>query len=182
VISHPKPPETASLPHDERMRLFIGGLDAKGRALPMTVEALQSATTDWRLGAAVPAEIAGLLQTARDLFVHAWFHYEFLVVAGAWSLLAVEATMRRAYPTRGTEGLKKVLGRALADGLVTDEEHDRLRAAADLRNRLLHAERQSVWTFGMAAGVIAASHAVVAGVFDRTAEGGGSTCSEASPL
>lgn len=161
------PPDQTWLPPDDRVRLFIRGFDDAGRPLPLTVEALRETTTDWPVGEHVPAEISDLLSTSRDLFVHAWFHYEFLVVAAAWSLLAVEAAMRHEYPTREAEPLKRVLAQAHQDGLLTDEQHDRLRAGAKLRNRLLHATEQSVWTFGMAAGVLASSHAVVADLFDR---------------
>ena len=126
-------------------------------------------TEKWPTTAATPPGVADLLRTARALFALAWFHYESFVVAGMWSLLAVEAALRirlageEAEPPKGREPpLVQLVHRAQREGLITDEWADRLDAARRMRNGLAHAQEQEAWTIGMAAPILAAAHEVIA--------------------
>jgi hypothetical protein len=150
-------------PHpDDRWGLFIGGVDASGQPLPMTYDVLASVTTQWPTTTATPVGIAGLLTTARAAFALAWFQYELLVVAGAWSLLAVEAALRERVDANDHRPFKALLAQAGRDGLFSAAQLDRLDAGRQLRNQLLHPREQQAWTLGMAAPIVEASHEVIA--------------------
>jgi hypothetical protein len=83
-----------------------------------------------------------------------------MVVAGMWSLLAVEAALRVRLDSE--QQLVKLIGRAQLEGLITDKSATQLQAARHFRNDLAHARQQDVWTVGMAAPVLATAHEVVA--------------------
>ena len=109
------------------------------------------------------------LSTARALITLAWFHYESMVVAGMWSLLAVEAALRvrlqseQPEPPKGREPpFIQLAHRAQREGLITDEWAERLDSARRMRNGLAHAQDQPAWTPGMAAPILAAAHEVIA--------------------
>lgn len=148
------------VPPDPRWALFIGGLDAAGRPRPMAHADLVRLTDKWPTTAATPPGVADLLSTARALIPLAWFHYESMVVAGMWSLLAVEAALRVRLDSE--QQLVKLIGRAQRDGLITDQWATRLHAARHVRNDLAHARQQDAWTVGMAAPVLATAHEVIA--------------------
>ena len=80
------------------------------------------------------------------------FHYELLVVAGMWSLLAVEAALRVRLD--GREGAQRtgreprfvdLVRRARREGLVTDEWAERLDAAREMRNGSPSRSSRSAW-------------------------------------
>ncbi|TFV57419.1 hypothetical protein E4P41_14395 [Geodermatophilus sp. DF01-2] len=148
------------VPPDRRWALFIGGLDAGGRPRPMAHADLVRLTEKWPTTAATPPGVADLLSTARALITLAWFHYESMVVAGMWSLLAVEAALRVRLDSE--QQLVKLIGRAQQEGLITDKWATQLQAARHLRNDLAHARQQDAWTLGMAAPVLATAHEVIA--------------------
>ena len=150
---------------DARMRNFIGGLDERGLPRPMTYQALRDGTERWARTSATPPEISQLLQTSRNLFAHSYYEYEFLVVAGVWSLLAVEAALRRRLQASGTPNLQTLIKRAVGESLLIPEWGERLHAGRKLRNRLAHEHGHEIWSFGMSAQVVEASHEVVALLF-----------------
>lgn len=146
---------------DDRWRIFMGGLGDDGQPKPMTYEVFVSITRKWPVTPGTPSGIAGLLSTCRAAFELAWFHYELLVVAGTWSLLAVEAALRDRLEAGDKATFQKLLQHAEANGLLNADEVDRLDAGRELRNRLVHAREQQAWTLGMAAPIIEASHHLV---------------------
>jgi hypothetical protein len=148
------------VPPDPRWALFIGELDAAGRPRPMAHADLVRLTEKWPTTAATPPGVADLLSTARALITLAWFHYESMVVAGMWSLLAVEAALRVRLDSE--QQLVKLIGRAQREGLITDQWAKRLHGARQVRNDLAHARQQDAWTVGMAAPVLATAHEVIA--------------------
>lgn len=117
-------------------------------------------TEKWPTTTATPPGFADLLSTARALVTLAWFHYESLVVAGMWSLLAVEAALRVRLGSE--QRLVKLIDRAQREGLITDQWATRLHAARQVRNDLAHARQQDAWTIGMAAPILAAAHELIA--------------------
>ncbi|MCW2900324.1 MAG: hypothetical protein JWO67_2589 [Streptosporangiaceae bacterium] len=147
-------------PPDKRWALFVGGFDAAGRPRPMSHTDLVRLTEKWPTTTATPPGFADLLSTARALVTLAWFHYESLVVAGMWSLLAVEAALRVRLGSE--QRLVKLIDRAQREGLITDQWATRLHAARQVRNDLAHARQQDAWTIGMAAPILAAAHELIA--------------------
>lgn len=139
---------------------LVGGVDANGvRSLEFAD--LQRLADEWRTSAAVPSGVASLLETSRALFTHSWFVYDFMAVSVAWSLVAVEAALREALgPVPAQMNLKDLIGAAEREGRISREWADRLDAARRLRNGFAHADRQRVFTLGMAAPAIAAAHEV----------------------
>lgn len=154
---------------DPRMAMLLGGFDAARRPRIMAYADLVRLTEKWPTTMATPPGVADLLNTARALVTLAWFHYESLVVAGMWSVLAVEAALRvrlaseQAQPHKGREPpFIQLIHRAQREGLITDEWAERLDAVRRMRNGLAHAQEQQAWTVGMAAPILAAAHEVIA--------------------
>lgn len=162
MTSNPVPP-------DHRMAMLFGGFGAAGQPRPLAYANLARITEKWPTTAATPTGVAGLLSTTRAVFALARFHYELLVVAGMWSLLAVEAALRvrleseQSEPRKGREPpFIQLVRRAHQEGLITDEWEERLDAARQMRNGLAHAQEQQTWSVGMAAPILAAAHELIA--------------------
>jgi hypothetical protein len=142
------------------MANLVGGIDADG-ARPIEFADLQNLADEWRTSPFVPDGVASLLSTSRALFTHSWFVYEFMAVAVAWSLMAVEAALRSALaPVSNGTSLKNLILRAEREGLVTPAWTERLHAARQLRNRFAHPETQPAFTVGMAAPLLETAHEV----------------------
>ena len=131
----------------------------------MTYEALLTITKEWHTTESTPRGVADLLSTARATFTLAWFHYELLVVAASWSLLAVEAALRDRLDVGTAPTFKRLLTLAIRDGLLTTEDSEHLDTGRQLRNTLAHAQSQQAWTVGMAAPVVGASHHAVRTIY-----------------
>lgn len=142
------------------MANLVGGIDADG-VRPLEFVDLQRLADEWRTSPVVPEGVASLLSTSRALFTHSWFVYEFMAVAVAWSLMAVEAALRSALtPVSDRTTLKDLIERAGRDGLLTAAWVERLDAARKLRNSFAHSRSQSAFTVGMAAPLLEAAHEV----------------------
>lgn len=100
----------------------------------------------WPTDPRVKNEVAERLATCRALFAHSYFVYEFGVVAGVWSVFAVEAALRDCLGEAATQkdGLKDLIGKAQGRGWFNKQEADALRAGAELRNRFTRA-RARLW-------------------------------------
>lgn len=135
---------------------------------PMSREDLVRQATSWPTTSATPEGVAGLLKTSRDIFCLAVYTYELFAVAAGWSLLAVEAGLRIHYDDdRATFGT--LIDRAETDSLLTAVGAQRLHAGRRLQNGFLHPRQQEVWSPGMAAGTIHATHLEVAALFPGVA-------------
>lgn len=120
-------------------------------------------------GREVPEGIANMLRVSRELFVHSYFVYEFSVVAVTWSLIAIEAALRDCLGAAADRaGLTGLVGKAQGRGWLTVNEAERLRAGAQLRNRLAHADGQVNFTVGMAAPMLEAAHSAVRELYLRS--------------
>lgn len=149
---------------DPRITSFVV-LDETGPR-PLAYQDLVQHTGTWSTTSPTPPGVAELLKTTRDIYSLAVYHYELFAVASLWSLLAVEASLRVHYDD-DRASLKALIARAQRDSLLTAEWAARLDAGRELRNSFLHGRQQPVWTPGMAAGIIRATHAAVAHLFPQ---------------
>lgn len=136
---------------------------------------LVGAASDWRRDDSVPESVADMLSTARSLFIHSYFEYEFLVVATTWSLLALEVALRDVLELDrgpGSPGLGKMIGKAQGRGWFTPAEAEAVSAGKELRDRLIHGTGIVRYTPGMAEPMLRASHAAVADLYMRAAATG----------
>lgn len=154
-----------SLEPDFRMTLLAGGIAADGSVLAMSLDALRAAAAEWPATAGTPQPIADMLAVSRRLFEHSYFVYEFLVVGSVWSLMALEAALRHRFGESPRDGLAVLVRRAADAGVVDPDLATALDAGRQLRNRLVHARGQAVYTVGMASGIMLTSHRVVAALF-----------------
>lgn len=151
---------------DPRWQLITAGRDESGQFLPMSFEALETLATEW--AALVPDESSpegalALLRTARSLFVHAWFDYEFMVVACLVGFQALEAAFRRLYPEakKGTPwGV--LVKRAREEKVLPPNIADVAETGVKLRNLMSHPASARVFTVGMAAPMLENTHRQVA--------------------
>jgi hypothetical protein len=93
---------------DRRWARKAGSIDGEGRVQPMSFDVLDGLATEWAelLPDAVGQDGPGaLLRMARSLFAHAWFDYEFMVVACLIGFQAMEAAFRMLYPKQRTGAL-----------------------------------------------------------------------------
>ncbi|CAB5020375.1 MAG: hypothetical protein F2692_00075 [Actinobacteria bacterium] len=114
----------------------------------------------------LPAELdhgtASLLRTARSLFVHAWFDYEFLAIACLTALQAVEAAVRDLYPEASKVPFARLVQRARTQGVLSEAMADLADTAVELRNLVAHPEQLVAFSPGMAESVLENSHRLVA--------------------
>jgi hypothetical protein len=150
---------------DQRWSSILGGLTADGTPIPMSFEILEGLSAEWRqlLTEPVPEGIARLLTTARSLFAHSWFNYEFMAIAATVALQAVEATFRQVVFPEVSEGrpFRGLVTQGAKEGWLAADLADRLFAGVSLRNSLSHPETQAAFTLGMAAPMIENSHHIV---------------------
>lgn len=148
---------------DSRMKLFIAGLDDRGKPIPLTPATLRANADSWPTCPSTPNEISGLLQTSRDLYVCSYFAYEFLTIGVLVSLQAVEAGLRSRLSVKAN--FATLAQAARAEGVITDDQYQQLDAGRRLRNEFSHPAEQVVWTYGMAAPSIEGAHRIVAELF-----------------
>jgi hypothetical protein len=114
----------------------------------------------------VPAGLEGwgsinLLRMSRSLFAHAWFNYDFLVLACLVGFQAVEAAFRDIYPDAGEAPFRALVRRSRKDEILTGDIADMAEAAVDLRNRLSHPRDQAAFTIGLAVPTLEKTHLLV---------------------
>lgn len=150
---------------DPRWENIIAGLTPGGVIRPMSFEALEELASEWR--ATIPEDLnshgaARLLATARSLFVHAWFDYEFMVIACLVGLQALEAAFRSVHPDVSDRiPFLKLVKRAKKDGLLSVEDVELAETGVKLRNWMSHPSEASAITVGMAAPMLEQSHRLV---------------------
>lgn len=121
----------------------------------------------WPVHPTTNQQVADILAVCRRLFEHTYFVYELGVVAVVWSALAVEAALRDCLGKEASDrdGLTKLIGKAEGRGWFTHHEAEALRAGAELRNRLVHAETWNVLTPAMVAGALETAHLSIAKLY-----------------
>lgn len=104
-----------------------------------------------------------LLRTARSLFAHSWFDYEFMVVACLIGFQATEAAFHVLYSdAKPTIPYMRLVKRARADGTLPPAIADIAWAGVKLRNELSHPATHTTFTVGMAASMMETTHRMVA--------------------
>lgn len=152
---------------DSRTAKMLGGIDEQRHPILLTPHHLEEQASSWSTSADVPEGIAELLRVSRQLFVHGFFVYEFITIGAMWSLLAVEGALRLRLDSEATFAAR--IRRARELGYIAEETAAQVDAGRELRNEFAHPTTQIVWTLGMAAPVIAASHKLVADLFPEGA-------------
>jgi hypothetical protein len=146
--------------------MFAGDVDEHGRPLPMTVEVLRARTDKWPVSERTPAGVAALLARSRQMFVDGYYTYENFMDAVTRSLQAVEAALRVRLDARESMSFARLIEQATARGLVGDEAQEVLHAGRQFRNSQIHATSLPALNPAMAAGMIRASHKLVAELFE----------------
>lgn len=150
---------------DPRWANILGGLSPDGQPIPMSFGVLHRLTVDWEESSLPYSDdhgVGALLSTARSLFAHSWFNYEFMAVACLVGFQAVEAAFRHLYPAEEKSPNRRLVDRAEAEGVLCHDIAEVARAGVELRNYLSHPLSQSAFTVGMAAGMLETQHRLAA--------------------
>lgn len=99
------------------------------RDRPLTQEDRWAAIDTFRSNPAVPETIQIHFETAKNLYLYAWFAYRFHVVAEQQALATLEFALRERLTDAGAiqrdadwvPGLKKLMGLAVNHGLIANE-------------------------------------------------------------
>ena len=150
---------------DPRSLNFAGDVDEHGRPLPMAVEVLRGRTEKWPRSSDTPDGVAALLARSRQLYVDGYFTFENFMDATTRSLQAVEAALRVRLDAGSEASFAVLIDRARADGLVNDDVQEILHLGRRFRNDQVHATTMTAITPATAAGMIGASHKLVAELF-----------------
>jgi hypothetical protein len=151
---------------DERTLMFAGDIDEHGSPLPMTVEVLRARTEKWSVSQRTPEGVAAMLARSRQMFVDGYYTYENFIDAVTRSLQAVEAALRVGLDAAESTSFARLIDQAKTHGLVGQEAQDVLHAGRRFRNGEIHATALAVLSPAMAAGMIGASHKLVADLFE----------------
>jgi hypothetical protein len=101
-----------------------------------------------------------ILRTARSLFAHAWFDYEFMAVACLVGFQALEAAFCELYPD-DKRPLAALIRRAADEGVLPPNIAELADTGRELRNMLSHPKTHAAFTVGMAAGMLENTHRLV---------------------
>jgi hypothetical protein len=141
--------------------------DGRWQSMVGTHADLAAHAATWPTHPKTNEQVVDMLAICRRLFEHTYFVYEFGVVAIVWSVLAVEAALRDRLGEVASDrdGLAKLIGKAEGRGWFKPHEAEALRAGAELRNRLVHAQTYGVFTPGMVAGALETAHLSIARLY-----------------
>lgn len=155
---------------------YIIGIDASGAVGPMSFEVLQQLAAGWEAivpGQSPPEGARALLRTARSLFAHAWFDYEFMALACLVASQALEAAFRELYPeVRQGTPLRALVQRAQKEGVLLPNVSDLADTGVKLRNLMSHPATAAAFTVGMAVPMLKNTHGLVAVVLAAAAARG----------
>lgn len=117
---------------DSRTHAFVNVHRNTGAVTPRVIEDQYEAIACFELNEAVPKDVAIHFETAKNLYLYAWFVYRFYSVAEQQALASLEFALRERFPgfvgeekkrhKRGFEpGLKQLLGHAIIEGFVRND-------------------------------------------------------------
>lgn len=165
--------------HDPRWENIIGGIDEDGCVRPMSFELLEDLAAEWAAlvpGRSSPEGAGALLRTARSLFTHSWFNYEFMAVACLVGFQALEAAFRELYPeVRQGKPLRALVQRAQNEKVFAPNISNLANTGVDLRNLMSHPGMPTAFTVGIAAPMLENTHRLVAAVLAAAAARGTSS-------
>jgi hypothetical protein len=153
---------------DPRSLNPTGDVDEQGRPLPMSPEVLRARTERWPLSPCTPDGVATLLARSRQMYVDGYYVFENFMDAVTRSLQAVEAALRVRFAAGSRDTFSQLIDRAKAEGLVGNDAHEILHMGRVFRNRQIHATNLPALTPAAAAGMIGASHELVAQIFPES--------------
>ena len=154
---------------DSRVLNLAGDIDDRGQPLPMSVDALRARAEKWAVSEHTPVDVARQLARSRQIFVDGYFTYENFIDAVVRSLQAVEAALRVRLNVGTSVGFAQLIDRAKALAVISEETREALHAGRAFRNSQIHATTMAMITPAIAAGMIAASHKLIADLFDTPA-------------
>lgn len=105
---------------DER-NLFFVVRDRQGNQRPQEIADLHRAASSIVLNPSVPESVRSHFAQALNLSVYSWFHYQFHVTADFMSMVTVEFALRERLKPDGHAPFKKLVARAVREGLIKDE-------------------------------------------------------------
>jgi hypothetical protein len=117
---------------DPRTNLFVYVNKNTGEVTPKVIDDQYQAVACFTLNSTVPSNIATHFETAKNLFLYAWFVYRFYPVAEQHVVASLEFALRERLhefvasekekrPKAIEPGLKKLLGHAIKEGIVRNE-------------------------------------------------------------
>lgn len=132
----------------------------------MSVEVLRARTEKWPLSEHTPAGVAAVLARSRQMFVDGYYTYDNFMDSATRSLQAVEAALRVRLNAEKKVPFAQLIDQARVSGLLSDDAHEVLHLGRRYRNDQIHATELPALNPAMAAGMIGASHKLVAQLFE----------------
>ena len=142
---------------DERWAYFATVNRETGEKAPYSLRDRYRSIEGAELLSSVPEEVRSEFNIARMLCVYAWLYYPFHSMAELKAFATVELALRLRFPQTRANGLKRLLTRAVKEGVLKDrgfsnvevDQQDPQRYSRmlpdlipDLRNALAHGEVQ----------------------------------------
>lgn len=111
---------------------YFAKLDQKLSPLPIGLADQYDAIASFKLTVSVREDVAIHFETAKNLYLYAWFVFRFYPVAEQQALTSLEFALRerlvdfveehkKKHPKAGPPGLAKLLSHARAEGLISNE-------------------------------------------------------------
>lgn len=113
---------------DERQKHFVV-IDAEsGKFRPLSLNDIFDNAFSIQLHDGVPDEIRSHFATAQNLLVYSWFYYPFTVTAKFMAYVSLEFALKKKFcKPKERIPLKKLLEKAVKEGLIKDEGFSRIR-------------------------------------------------------
>lgn len=106
---------------DERWQHFVSRNCRTGEKEAYSLRAHYDTIASIELHSFVPEEIRSQYVTAKMLCLYAWLYYPFHQAAEQNAFSTLEMALVQKYPTRKKDGLKKLLSRAIGQGVILDK-------------------------------------------------------------
>lgn len=140
---------------DERWQHFVFQNSRTGNKEQSSLRARYDVIASIELHSLVPEDIQSQYVTAKMLCVYAWLYYPFHQSAEQKAFSTLEMALAQKYPAAKKDGLKKLLIRAISQGVISDQGFSHIQLNADdpmkytrmlpeiipsLRNAIAHGE------------------------------------------
>ena len=140
---------------DERWQHFVFQNSSTGNIEQSSLRARYDVIASIELHSLVPEDIQSQYVTAKMLCVYAWLYYPFHQSAEQKAFSTLEMALAQKYPAVKKDGLKKLLIRAISQGVISDQGFSHIQLNTDdpmkytrmlpeiipsLRNAIAHGE------------------------------------------